>query len=47
LRRAGAALRVLAVDDERNALEDLAWMLDASDLVGDVDTATSGNEAMQ
>jgi DNA-binding LytR/AlgR family response regulator len=40
-------LRVLAVDDERNALEDLAWMLDASDLVGDVDTAASGNEAMQ
>jgi DNA-binding LytR/AlgR family response regulator len=40
-------LRILAVDDERNALEDLAWMLDASELVGDVDTATSGNEAMQ
>jgi two-component system, LytTR family, response regulator len=40
-------LRVLAVDDERNALEDLAWMLDASELVADVDTATSGNEAMQ
>jgi DNA-binding LytR/AlgR family response regulator len=40
-------LRVLAVDDERNALEDLAWMLDASDLVADVDTAVSGNEAMQ
>jgi DNA-binding LytR/AlgR family response regulator len=40
-------LRVLAVDDERNALEDLAWMLDASDLVADVDTAASGNEAMQ
>jgi DNA-binding LytR/AlgR family response regulator len=39
-------LRVLAVDDERNALEDLAWMLDASELVGDVDTAASGNEAM-
>jgi DNA-binding LytR/AlgR family response regulator len=40
-------LRVLAVDDERNALEDLAWMLDASELVAEVDTATSGNEAMQ
>ena len=40
-------LRVLAVDDERNALEDLAWMLDASELVADVDTASSGNEAMQ
>jgi DNA-binding LytR/AlgR family response regulator len=40
-------LRVLAVDDERNALEDLAWMLDASALVADVDTASSGNEAMQ
>jgi DNA-binding LytR/AlgR family response regulator len=40
-------LRILAVDDERNALEDLAWMLDASELVGDVDTATSGSEAMQ
>jgi DNA-binding LytR/AlgR family response regulator len=40
-------LRVLAVDDERNALEDLAWMLDASELVADVDTAASGNEAMQ
>jgi two-component system, LytTR family, response regulator len=40
-------LRVLAVDDERNALEDLAWMLDASELVADVDTAGSGNEAMQ
>jgi len=49
LRRAGgeSGLRILAVDDERNALEDLAWMLDASELVGDVDTATSGNEAMQ
>ena len=48
-RRAGAetGLRVLAVDDERNALEDLAWMLDASELVADVDTATSGNEAME
>jgi DNA-binding LytR/AlgR family response regulator len=42
-----SGLRILAVDDERNALEDLAWMLDASELVGDVDTATSGNEAMQ
>jgi DNA-binding LytR/AlgR family response regulator len=42
-----AGLHVLAVDDERNALDDLAWMLDASDLVADVDTATSGNEAMQ
>jgi DNA-binding LytR/AlgR family response regulator len=40
-------LRILAVDDERNALEDLAWMLDASELVADVDTATSGNEAME
>jgi DNA-binding LytR/AlgR family response regulator len=40
-------LRVLAVDDERNALEDLAWMLDASALVADVDPASSGNEAMQ
>jgi len=40
-------LRVLAVDDERNALEDLAWMLDASELVDAVDTAGSGNEAMQ
>jgi DNA-binding LytR/AlgR family response regulator len=43
----GSGLRILAVDDERNALEDLAWMLDASELVGDVDTASSGNEAMQ
>jgi DNA-binding LytR/AlgR family response regulator len=42
-----SGLRVLAVDDERNALEDLAWMLDASELVADVDTAGSGNEAMQ
>ena len=42
-----SGLRVLAVDDERNALDDLAWMLDASDLVAEVDTATSGNEAMQ
>jgi DNA-binding LytR/AlgR family response regulator len=42
-----SGLRILAVDDERNALEDLAWMLDASELVADVDTATSGNEAMQ
>ena len=40
-------LRILAVDDERNALEDLAWMLDATELGADVDTATSGNEAMQ
>ena len=49
LRRAGAetGLRVLAVDDERTALEDLAWMLDASELVAAVYTATSGNEAME
>jgi DNA-binding LytR/AlgR family response regulator len=40
-------LRVLAVDDEPNALEDLAWMLDASELVGEVDTAAGGDEAMQ
>jgi DNA-binding LytR/AlgR family response regulator len=42
-----SGLRVLAVDDERNALDDLAWMLDASELVADVHTASSGSEAMQ
>ncbi|WP_320672268.1 LytR/AlgR family response regulator transcription factor [Patulibacter defluvii] len=41
-----APLRVLAVDDERPALEDLARLLRASELVGDVLTAGGGEEAL-
>jgi len=41
-----SGLRVLVVDDEREALADLARLLRQSDGVGIVDTATSGSEAM-
>jgi DNA-binding LytR/AlgR family response regulator len=39
-------LRVLAVDDERQALEDLARLLRASPSVGAVDVAAGGPEAL-
>jgi DNA-binding LytR/AlgR family response regulator len=39
-------LRVLAVDDERSQLQDLARMLNASPIVGSVDCAHDGREAL-
>jgi DNA-binding LytR/AlgR family response regulator len=39
-------LRVLAVDDERPALDDLARVLRAQPAVAEVDTAASGEEAL-
>jgi two-component system response regulator LytT len=42
-----AGLRVLAVDDERPALEDLARMLESSPQVGEVVLAQSGDEALR
>jgi DNA-binding LytR/AlgR family response regulator len=41
-----SGLRVLAVDDERPALDDLARVLRAQPGVGEVDTAESGEEAL-
>jgi DNA-binding LytR/AlgR family response regulator len=40
-------LRVLAVDDEELALNDLTWLLDQSDTIDEVVTARSGNEALR
>ncbi|MGH2970103.1 MAG: LytR/AlgR family response regulator transcription factor [Solirubrobacteraceae bacterium] len=40
------SLRVLAVDDERPALEDLVWMLNASPAVAEVESAASAEEAL-
>ncbi|MEE8602607.1 LytR/AlgR family response regulator transcription factor [Euzebya tangerina] len=40
-------LTVLAVDDERPALDDLTWLLDAADTVSEVIDATSGAEALR
>lgn len=40
-------LSVLAVDDERPALEDLAHLLRTAPGVADVDTASSGEDALQ
>jgi DNA mismatch repair protein MutL len=40
------ALRLLAVDDERPALDDLARVLRAQPAVATVDTAESGEEAL-
>lgn len=42
-----AGLRVLAVDDERPALEDLARMLESSPQVSEVELAQSGDEALR
>ena len=39
-------LKILAVDDERPALDDLARVLRAQPAVGNVDTAASGEEAL-
>src|SRR3954452_6604717 len=39
-------LRVLAVDDERPALDDLARVLRAQPSVADIDTAASGEQAL-
>lgn len=44
---AGAGLRVLAVDDEHPALEDLARLLDSSSEVAEVVVARSGGEALR
>jgi DNA-binding LytR/AlgR family response regulator len=41
------ALRVLAVDDERPALDELAWLLERDDRVGSVLTTDSGAEALR
>jgi two-component system response regulator LytT len=41
-----SGLRVLAVDDERPALDDLARVLRTQASVGEVDTAESGEEAL-
>jgi len=43
----GAGLRVLAVDDERPALEDLARLLGGSSEVAEVAIADSGGEALR
>jgi DNA-binding LytR/AlgR family response regulator len=40
-------LRVLVVDDERPALDDLAWLLGRDDRVGDVLTTDSAAEALR
>ncbi len=40
------SLRVLAVDDERPALDDLARMLHGHTAIGEVGTAASGSEAL-
>jgi DNA-binding LytR/AlgR family response regulator len=42
-----APLRVLVVDDEAPALEELAWLLGRDPRVGSVRTATSGAEALR
>jgi DNA-binding LytR/AlgR family response regulator len=44
---AATGLRFLAVDDEAPALNDLVRMLQASDSVGRVDSASSGSEALR
>ena len=44
--RARVTLRVLAVDDERPALDDLARVLRAQPAVAEVETAESGEEAL-
>ncbi|MEM7093267.1 MAG: LytTR family DNA-binding domain-containing protein [Actinomycetota bacterium] len=41
------ALRVLAVDDEKLALDDLTWLLERHESVTSVVTARSGSEALQ
>ncbi len=42
-----APLRVLVVDDERPALEDLAHLLRTAPGIADVETASSGEDALQ
>lgn len=42
----GAALKILAVDDERSQLEDLARLLRASPVVSEVQCANDGPEAL-
>jgi DNA-binding LytR/AlgR family response regulator len=43
----GAPLRVLVVDDERPALDELGWLLDRDERVGTVLTADSAAEALR
>ena len=40
-------LRVLVVDDERPALDELAWLLERDERIGDVLTTDSGAEALR
>ena len=40
-------LRILAVDDEQFALDDLTWLLKQNDSVDEIVTATSGEEALR
>ena len=40
-------LRVLVVDDEQLALDDLTWLLRQNESIDDVRTATSGDEALR
>jgi DNA-binding LytR/AlgR family response regulator len=42
-----ALLRALVVDDEKPAREDLAWLLEREDAVGDVAVAGDANEALR
>lgn len=48
---AGTSIRrtldVLVVDDELPALDDLAWLLQAQDIIGRVDTAPNATEALR
>ena len=41
------ALRVLVVDDERPVLDELVWLLDRDQRIGQVRTASSGTEALR
>ena len=45
--RNAAGLRVLVVDDEQPALDELSWLLERDDRVGAVCTASSAAEALR
>ena len=47
VRMSTPALRVLVVDDERPALDELAWLLDRDPRVGTVLTTDSAAEALR
>lgn len=40
-------LKVLVVDDEQLARDDLSWLLQQNEAIGDVQTASSGEEALR